>query len=156
MAPQQQFCITKLGSYINSRDKTRKRLNHVIQLYKQVEKSLSITQAAKLYVILKAILYYRINSRRDQVLYGISQQKLTSEEEDSIQGWVLEIQSWGFLFRVTQLREMAKELLQAKENYKELRKNWVSGFLSRHLTLQVKYSRILDQNWFLAQNRDII
>ena len=51
---------------------------------------------------------------------------------------------------------MAKQLLRAKSDYKELEKNWVSGFFGRHLTLQAKYSRILDQDRFLAQNRDII
>ena len=51
---------------------------------------------------------------------------------------------------------MAVELLQAKGDHKELDKNWVSGYLSRHLTLQAKYSCILDQDQFLAQNQDII
>ncbi len=35
-------------------------------------------------------------------------------------------------------------------------KTWVSAFLGRHPTLQAKYNRTLDQNRFLAQNRDII
>ena len=51
---------------------------------------------------------------------------------------------------------MAVELLQAKGDHKELGKNWVSGYLSRHPTLQAKYSRTLDQDRFLAQNQDII
>ena len=156
MAPQRQFRVSKPGSRINSRDETRERLNHAIQLYEQAEGSLSITQAAKLCAVSKATLYRRINGRRDQVSYGISQRKLTPEEEDSIKGWVLEIQSWGFPPRVAQLREMAEELLRAKGDYKELGKNWVSGFLGRHPTLQAKYSRTLDQDRFLAQNRDII
>ncbi len=51
---------------------------------------------------------------------------------------------------------MAVELLQAKGNHKKLSQNWVSGYLSRHLTLQAKYSRTLDQDRFFAQNQDII
>lgn len=51
---------------------------------------------------------------------------------------------------------MAEELLQAKQDYKELEKKWISGFLSRHPTLQAKYSCTLDQDRFLAQNWDII
>ncbi len=50
---------------------------------------------------------------------------------------------------------MAEELLRAKGDYKELRKNWVSGFLGRHPTLQAKYSyqdRFLDQNQDMIQN----
>ena len=48
------------------------------------------------------------------------------------------------------------ELLQAKGDYRELGKNWVSAFLNCHSTLQAKYRRTLDQDQFLAQNRDII
>ena len=101
-------------------------------------------------------MYRRINGRRDQVSYGISKQRLTSEEEESIKNWVLEIQSWGFPPRVAQLREMAVELLQAKGDYKELGKNWVSKYLSRHPMLLAKYSHTLDQGRFLAQDHDII
>ena len=150
MAPNRQFCVTKPGSRSASKDETRERLNHAIQAYEQAEGSLSITQAAKLCAVSKATLYCRINGRCDQVSYGISQRKLTLEAEKSIKSWVLEIQSWGFPPRVAQLREMAEELLRAKGDYKELGKNWVSGFLVRHPTLQVKYSRTLDQDRFLA------
>ena len=80
MAPQRQFRVTKPGSRITSKDETRERLNYAIQLYEQAEESLSITQAAKLCAVSKATLYRRINGHRDQVSYGISQRKLTSEE----------------------------------------------------------------------------
>ncbi len=80
-------------------------------------------QAAKLCAVSKATLYRRINGCCDQVLYGISQRKLTTEEEESIKSWVLEIQSWGFPPRVDQLQEMAEQLLRAKGDYKELGKN---------------------------------
>ena len=58
-----------------------------------------------------------------------------NREEESIKNWILEIQSWRFIPRVAQLREMAMELLQAKGDHKELSKNWVSGYLSCYLTL---------------------
>ena len=51
---------------------------------------------------------------------------------------------------------MAEELLQAKQDFKELGKNWSEEFLSRHPILQSKYSRTLDQERFLAQNLDSI
>ena len=60
-------------------------------------------QAAKLYVVSKAILYFRINDHCGQALYGISKQRLTLEEEQSIKSWVLEIQLWKFAPRVAQL-----------------------------------------------------
>ncbi len=45
---------------------------------------------------------------------------------------------------------MAVELLQTKDDHKELGKNWVSRYLSRHSTLQAKYSSTFDQDRFLA------
>ena len=69
---------------------------------------------------------------------------------------MLEIQSWGFPPRISQLREMAEELLQAKGDYKELGTNWNIRFLDRHPVLQSKYSCTLDQERFLAQNQDSI
>ena len=51
---------------------------------------------------------------------------------------------------------MAEELLQTKQDFKELGKNWSEKFLGRHPILQSKYSRTLDQERFLAQNRDSI
>ena len=144
MAPNLQFRVTKPGSRINSKDEARQRLNDAIKAYEHAEESLSITQAAYVYSVSKATLYRRINGRRDQVSYGISKQRLTSEEEESIKNWVLEIQSWGFPSRVAQLLEMPVELLQAKGDYKEFGKNWGLKYLSRHPTLQAKYSRTLD------------
>ena len=51
---------------------------------------------------------------------------------------------------------MAKELLQAKQNFKKLGKNWSEKFLSRHPVLHSKYSFRLDHKRFLAQNRNSI
>ncbi len=76
----------------------------------------------------------------------------TPEEKESIKNWVLEIQSWRFLRPVTQLQEMAKELLQARHDFKELGTNWTSKFLNCYPVLQSKYSHTLDQDRFLAQN----
>ncbi len=100
MAPNLQFRVTKPGSRITSKDEARKRLNDEVKAYEDAEGSLSIMQAAYVYAVSKATLYHKINSCRDQVLYGISKQRLTPEEEESIKNWVLRIQSWGFPPRV--------------------------------------------------------
>ncbi len=127
MALNLQFRVTKPGSRITSKDEAGKRLNDAVKAYEDAEGSLSITQAAYVYAVSKATLYCRINSCRNQGSYGISKQRLTPEEEESIKNWVLKIQSWGYFPRVVQLREMAVELLQAKSDHKK--KSWVKiGF----------------------------
>ena len=153
MAQNMPFRVTKPGSGTIPRGEARDRLKKAVQAYKEGEGSLSISKAARLHVLTKITLY---NGRRDQASYGVTKQRLTSEEEESIENWVLEIQSWGFSPRVAQLREMAEELLQARGDYKELGINCTPGFLTRHPILQSKYSRTLDQKQFLAQDPAII
>ncbi len=91
IAPNLQFCVTKLRSHTTLRNKARKRLNGEIKAYDQAEELLSISQAVKLYMVSKATLYSRINGRRNQVSYRISKQRLASEQDESIKSWVLEI-----------------------------------------------------------------
>ncbi len=93
MAPNLQFCVTKPGSHTSSSNEARASLNDAIKAYQQDEELLSITQAARLYVVSKATLYRKINGRRDQILYRISKRRLTTEKEESIKNWILKIQS---------------------------------------------------------------
>ena len=48
-------------------------------------------QIIKLCAVSKITFYYRINSYCDQILYDISQQKLISEEEESMKNRILKI-----------------------------------------------------------------
>ena len=91
MASNLQFRITKPRSRPTLRKETRERLNNAIKTYNQAGGLLSITQAAKLYMVSKAILYHEMNGCCDQILYKILKQSLTLEAEESIKSWVLEI-----------------------------------------------------------------
>ena len=124
------FWITKPGSYVILRDKSRICLKEVVQVYEKGKRLLSILQAAKLYVISKITLYNRIYGHQNQTFYGVSKQRLIPEEEKLIKSWVLNIQLWRFFLRVSQLQEMAEELLQARGDYKELGINKISGFFT--------------------------
>lgn len=123
------------------KDEATQRLQQAIQAYEEAEGGLSLTQAAWLHAV---TLYNGINGRRDQVSYITSKQRLTPEEEASRQNWVLQLQSWGFPPRIAQLCEIAQVLLRAKQDFKELGKNWSEKFLGRHPVLHSKYSRTLD------------
>ena len=139
------FRVTKPGSRTTSKVEARDRLKEAVQAYEEGKGLLCILQAARLYVVSKTTLYNRIHGRRDQALYGVTKQRLTLKEEELIKSWILDIQSWEFPLRISQLREIAEELLKARSDYKKLGVNWISEFLTRHPTLQSKYSRTLDQ-----------
>ena len=59
------FCVTKPGSRTTLRDEARDHLKKAVQAYKEGKESLSISQAARLYMVSKTTLYNRIYGRRD-------------------------------------------------------------------------------------------
>ena len=72
MAHSQQVRVTKSGSRTTSKDENRERLKDAVKAYEEAEGSLSITQAARLYVVSKTTLYHRIYGRQDQLSYAVS------------------------------------------------------------------------------------
>ncbi len=89
MAPSQQFRVSKSRLQATLKDEARQRLQQAVEAYEEAEGALSITQATCIYAVSKTTLYNRINGRRDQVSYITSKQRLTPEEEESLQTWVL-------------------------------------------------------------------
>ncbi len=83
--------------------KAKKFVINVIKVYDQAKKLLLSTQVAKLYIILEAFLYYRIDDRTDQVLYKRSRQRLTLEEEKFIKIWLLQIHQLPVLRTMEQI-----------------------------------------------------
>lgn len=67
-------------------------------------------------MVSKVTLYHKINDCCDKALYKIIKQRLTAEKKKFIKSWILKIQLWKFLSRVTQLQEIVTELLQAKDD----------------------------------------
>lgn len=66
MAHSQLFRVKKSESRTTSKDESRERLKDAAKAYEEAEGSLSITQAARLYVVSKTTLYHRIQGRQDQ------------------------------------------------------------------------------------------
>ncbi len=109
----------------------RKTWKNVIKAYKQAKRLLTITKVAKLYIILKTILYIGIKSLLIQVFYEILKWKLTSFEKKSIKRKVFNIQSWVTMSKIDQFWELMKYLLQVKNNYTRLAKNLILRFPSQ-------------------------
>lgn len=124
------FRVTKPGSGTNLSGEAKDCLKEAVQAYEEGEGSLSISQAERLYVVSKTTLYNRINGRRDQASYGVTNQILNSKEEKSIENWVLEVQRWGFPPGIAQLR--------ARGDYKVLGINWTYEFLNSPSNVIIK------------------
>ena len=84
-------------------------------------------------------------------------QRLTPGEEKVLVDYCKQLERWGAPARICQLRQMAEELLKAKEdNTAPLGKNWPSAFLKRHPDLKSMFTTPQDKNRFLSEDFDII
>jgi DDE superfamily endonuclease. len=78
------------------------------------------------------------------------------DEEEALADWMLLLASWGWPVKVEQLRGMACELLQAKDDTKELGIHWTEQFLKHHLILKLKFVIRLEKDHVAAEDSDII
>lgn len=67
MAPLRQSRVTRLGWYTASKDGVRERLKEAVQVYVEAERSLSISEVARLYAVSKTTLYHRTKGHGDQL-----------------------------------------------------------------------------------------
>lgn len=79
--------------HILNRNARRNRLIHAVSAIQEANGALSISQAARRFDVLKSTLAARLQGRPDQKSYDCSKQRLTSEEEASIEVWVLQLQA---------------------------------------------------------------
>ena len=135
-----------------ARDARRERVSVAVAAVQGAKGTLSISQAAKRYDVPKMTLSDRLRGRQDPVSYGKSRQRLSTEEEDCLENWVLQLQAWGWPPRVSLLRDMANKLLDARGVTIKVGINWFPAFLGRHPGLKSKYSRTLDQERYLAED----
>ncbi len=69
---------------------------------------------------------------------------------------MLLLASWGWPVRVEQLRGMACELLQIKDDTKELEIHWTEQFLKCHSILKSKFITELEKDCVVTEDPDII
>ena len=97
-----------------------------------------------------------IHSTISKIEASQNMQQLSSDEEEALADWMLLLASWGWPVKVEQLRGMACELLQAKDDTKELEIHWTEQFLKRHPILKSKYITGLEKDCVAAEDPDII
>ena len=156
MVEQTKKVLKRPAPSTSVRNAQQERLSNAVLAIQEANGTLSLSQAARRFDVPKSTLSTRLHGVTDQASYSRSRQKLTPEEENALQDWVLQLQAWGWPPRVSRLRDMAQKLLQAKGDTTKLGRNWGLVFLNRHPGLKSKYSRTLDQERYLAEDPRII
>ncbi len=103
----------------------------------------SVKAAAVTYDIPRSTLQRRIKgitSRRDS---RPNSQKLTSQEEEAIVQYILNLDSRGFPPRPQAVQEMA-DLLLSERDAPHVGKNWTTNFIKRRTEIKTKFSRRYD------------
>jgi hypothetical protein len=118
------------------------RLLLAIQAIKNQEIT-SIREAARHFQVPRSTLQRRLTGdifRPDSRAVNL---KLTELEEESLQKWILSMDSRGAAPRPSTVREMADLLLAARGSTPppSVGQNWVTNFVKRHLNLATRFSR---------------
>ena len=105
----------------------------------------SIRAAASVYNTPFETLRSRINgitSRCDSIP---NSRRLSSQEEEAIIQYILDLDSRGFSPRPSEVREIANLLLsERQESFLPVGVNWASNFINRHPEIKTKFSRKYD------------
>jgi hypothetical protein len=103
----------------------------------------SIREAARRFEVPFSSLRNRLNGHTNRSETRANSQKLTDIEEESLQKWILSIDSRGVAPRPSTVREIADLLLAARGSTPPLLvgQNWVTNFVKRHPNLSSRFSR---------------
>ena len=96
------------------------RLQIAHETWKRGNGAIFIVKAANMHGVSKSTLRDRINGAIPKIEASQNMQRLSPGEEKVLVEWMLLLASWGWPVKVEQLHDMACELLQAKDNIKEL------------------------------------
>jgi hypothetical protein len=118
------------------------RILLAIQAFKNQEIS-SVREIAREFDVPRSTLRDRLSGRTTRSTTRANSQKLTSYEEESLQKWILSMDSRGAAPRPSTVREMADLLLAARGSTPPLLvgQNWVTNFVKRHPTLSCRFSK---------------
>jgi hypothetical protein len=118
---------------------------------------LPLKQLADMYGVARSTLNDRIkNGVRSKEEANQGMQRLSPGEEQALEVWICQLHQWGWPAKVYQVRGMAHELLQARNDTRELGVNWINQFLARHPSLKSKFVGGLDKTRVASQDPSII
>ena len=132
------------------------RLQLAQETWKQDNSAISIAKAANMHEVSKSTLQDCIHDAILKIEASQNMQQLSSDEEEVLADWMLLLASWGWPVKVEQLHGMACELLQVKDDTKELEIHWTEQFLKRHPILKSKFITGLEKDCVATEDPDII
>jgi hypothetical protein len=103
----------------------------------------AIREAARIFEVPETSLRRRLNGSTNRAETRANSHKLTQIEEESLQKWILSMDSRGAPPRPSSVREMANLLLAARRSTTVLSvgENWVTNFVKRYPILSSRFSK---------------
>ena len=103
----------------------------------------NITLAARTFDVPRSTLRRRLNGIQDRAISRANSHKLSEIEEESLQKWILSMDSRGSAPRPSTVREMANLLLEKRGTTPVISvgENWVTNFVKRHPLLSSRFSK---------------
>ncbi|CRL23110.1 Helix-turn-helix, Psq-like [Penicillium camemberti] len=115
------------------------RISLAIEALKNQETS-SIRELARRFDVPCTTLRNRLSGRTQRSATRANSHKLTELEEDTLENWILSMQSRGATLRPSMVREMADLVLQKRGTTSDLSvgQNWATNFLKRRHLLRTR------------------
>ena len=126
------------------------------ETWKQDNSAISITKTANMHEISKSMLQNHIHDTISKIETSQNMQQLSSDEEEVLADWMPLLTSWDWPVKIEQLCDMICELLQTKNDIKELEIHWMKQFLKCHFILKSKYVTELEKDHVVTEDSDII
>ena len=126
------------------------------ETWKQDNDAISIVKTANMHRVSKSMLQDCIHNTILKIEASQNMQQLSSDEKEVLFDWMLLLTSWDWPMKIEQLYNMTCELLQTKDDTKELEIHWTEQFLKHHLILKSKYVIRLEKDHVAAEDSDII
>ncbi|OQD96210.1 hypothetical protein PENVUL_c095G02354 [Penicillium vulpinum] len=128
----------------SSRNSTEQegRILLATQAFKNKEIS-SVREVARRFNVPESTLRARLRGTTFRAISRANSHKLTEIEEESLQKWIISMDSRGSAPRPSTVREMANLLLQKRETTPVISvgKNWVTEFVKRRPLLSSRFSK---------------
>jgi hypothetical protein len=130
------------------------RLEFAIKALKD-QKIMSIREAARVFGVPRTTLQGRLNGNTHRPITRPNSMKLTPIEEDSLEDWILDLDSRGKAPTYKMVADMANILL-AERHTTTVGQNWAYKYVKRREALKTRFSRRYNAQRALCEDPEVI